>query len=217
MSEADPLDLDEYVNRAAKNYRAKLVRDWALDVLCPPAIRRMYEMGMGITKFDVPTMVGSIVSVPAPAAVQRAALHDVIQVGLPGQLGLVDAEGNQLPGVIALGAYDMHAAQAQIHGTRFEAIGAAVQAELHANDQIADVPPPKATGGYEVPKDHELVVVEEDGTAATRNDDTPPPAERDDDTPTPEQIALAKHRDRMARAKHKPVPAAPTSSSAYRD
>lgn len=200
----------EYVKAAAKGYTTKFLREWARATLVPPAILRMHDIGHGITKFATPTAMGNVVQIEAPPAVQRAALQNIIQLGLPPQLGLVDEDGETLPGVIALGQYDMDATQQQQHHERYTGIGPAIDGALAAEDRVADVLPPSSKSSYELPPEHELVVVEEGiGTeAVTSEDRAPGPI---DETPTPEQIVLARHRERMKRGKHKPVPAAPSS------
>lgn len=194
-------------------YTPKVVRNWVLGELTEPSIIREYEIGHGITTFATPTAMGNIVQVEAPPVVQRAALQHIISLGLPTQVGLVDDEGNQLPGVIALGAYDMEAAQELAHGPRFAAhggIAGAIEGALHEGDRVADVLPPSSGSQYELPAEHELVMVEEGiGSVTQTSEDRPP--EPVSEEPTPEQVVLARHRERMKKAKHKPVPAAPSS------
>lgn len=206
----DVLSFDEYVKRATRGPTVKYLREWMRATLVPPAILRMNDIAHGITKFDTPTPAGNVVQIEAPPAVQRAALQNIIQLGLPPQLGLVDEDGETLPGVIALGQFDMDATQSAAHAARYTGIGPAIDGTLAAEDRVADVLPPSSKSSYELPPDHEMVVVEEGvGTeAVTSEDRAPAPI---DDTPTPEQIALASHRERMKRAKHRPVPAAPSS------
>ena len=212
-AQAVGLSLDEYLaGRGRDGVLPKIVRKWCLSELVPEAILRMRDMGMGDLTFATPTQAGNVVQVEAPAAVQRSALHDLIAIGLPTQLGIVTDDGFTLPGVIALGQFDMEAAQELAHGPRFAAagIGPAIGGGLHESDRIGEALPPKASGGYELPPDHEMIVVDEGiGTTATTSEDRPPaplPA-----TTTPEQVVLARHRERMMRAKHEPVPTAPSN------
>lgn len=94
----------------------RAIRDWIRQHYVSAAVTRLYEIGMGLTRFEVPTAVGSIVNVPASANVQRAALAEVLTYGLPRQVGLSDDEGNSVPGVIALPALEMTATQRMVHG-----------------------------------------------------------------------------------------------------
>lgn len=205
----------QLVKKAAGSISAKIVRQWALAELVPDAVKRMYDIGMGIQTFNTPTQAGNVVQVEAPAAVQRAALHDLISIGLPAQVGIVDDEGNVMPGVIALGEYDMIAAQELAHGPRFAAhsgIAGAIEGALHEADRVGEVLPPSSGSTYELPAEHELVVVEEGiGTIAETSEDKSPGPIVPPEEPTPEQVVLARHRERMKKSKHKPVPTAPSS------
>lgn len=109
----------------------RAIREWIRQHYVSQAITRLYEMGMGITTFDVPTAVGSVVNVPASPSVQRAALAEVVRYGLPQQLGLVDGDGNDARGVIALPALELDAVQRVVHGQR----GAAESADESTTDE----------------------------------------------------------------------------------
>lgn len=197
-----------------KGVSSSLVRDWVRSALVPAALTRLYEIGMGTTRFDVPTMAGNTVNVPAPAAVQRAALRDVIQIGVPQQLGLTD-ERDDAPGVLALGEWELAQARGEAHPPTQrtqralpESVGERMVQDA-ADHVVADM---KARGiadaidkaldpahGYTPPAGHEVVVVEEDGSKQahdTRGEEPPPPVD-------PDRNALAKQfleRRRAARA-----------------
>lgn len=193
---------------------AKLVREWVRSVLVPPAIKRLYDTGMGIEKFDTPTALGNIVRVEAPPAVQVKALATLVAIGVPTQLGLIDGSGGELPGVIALGPLDMDAARQDAHGDRY------VSAETHARvvaqhhngngatngNGNGEVPPLRpmadrvAAGEFEV---HEVnegigVIVQQE----KHDPETPPPDPRTLPL-TPEQRLLA---NRQARRRGDRIP-----------
>jgi hypothetical protein len=125
-------------------YPAKLVRDWVRSVLVPHAVARLYDIGMGTEKFDTPTMAGNVVSVEAPPAVQVKALAVLTAIGVPTQMGIVDGDGNTLPGVIALGPLDLDEARQQAHGDRYVApeVHARLQAGMLTGDPTTPLPPP---------------------------------------------------------------------------
>lgn len=132
-----------------KRVSANMVREWARAALVPAALQRLYEMGMGVTQFKVPTAMGNVVEVPAPAAVQRAALHDVVSVGVPGQIGLT-GEADQLPGVMAFGEWELDEARGEVHG-------ATRSLPTTGGIEVA----PSETDQYEPPPDHTVVEVHE--------------------------------------------------------
>lgn len=161
--------------------KSALVRDWVRAALVPSAVKRLYDIGMGVTRFDVPTMAGNTVRVPAPAAVQTRALQGIIGIGVPQQLGLLSDEDN-VPGVIAVGEWELAAARGDAEPDP-TAIG---PVDLPpSNDSIAhalgDV-----LGEYRPPAGHDVVVVDEsDVTNDVRAELPPPPV-------NPERNALAK-------------------------
>ena len=134
-----------------KRVSANMVREWARAALVPAALQRLYEMGMGVTQFKVPTAMGNVVEVPAPAAVQRAALHDVVSVGVPGQIGLT-GEADQLPGVMAFGEWELDEARGEVHGA---------SRSLPTTGGIEVVPQAAPADAYEPPPDHSIVEVHE--------------------------------------------------------
>lgn len=194
-------------------HTAKVVRDWVRSVLVPDAVKRMYDIGMGIQTFDTPTAAGNVVQVEAPPSVQQKALQALIQLGVPTQLGIVDEDGNSLPGVFALGALDLDAARQQAHGDRYVApeaharAVATLQAGLEGvvHDAVAAIP----TGPTNVPPlkpmseriaDGEFTVVEVVegvGEQQKANEDRPPgPIVEVEDART---RALARQRERMKK------------------
>jgi hypothetical protein len=127
----------------------RMMREWIRGVLLPPAVRRMYDIGMGTTRFEVPTMAGNVVSVPAPASVQVKALQAVIGAGLPSQVGLVDGDGETLPGVFALGALDLDSARRDAHGERY--MGSGLPAIEAGAGEAAESEPGEVAEGREAP------------------------------------------------------------------
>jgi hypothetical protein len=101
------------------SYPAKLVRDWVRSVLVAPAIKRLHDIGHGVQTFDTPTMAGNVVRIEAHPSVQVKALATLVAIGIPTQMGIVDGDGNTLPGVLALGPLDLDAARQQAHGERY--------------------------------------------------------------------------------------------------
>jgi hypothetical protein len=184
------------IGEPLRSVSSSLVRDWVRSALVPAALTRLYEIGMGTTKFDVPTMAGNVVNVEAPAAVQRAALRDVIAIGVPPQVGLT-GEGDDTPGVLALGEWELDQARGEVHAgsdkrlsegdvtsTTPESIGERIEqfAEGIANEIVA-----KVTGGYTPPEGHTVVEITESATASEddRAAEPPPPV-------NPDRNALAK-------------------------
>lgn len=81
---------------------------WARDVvrghMAPELLVRLHTIATGQARFPVPTMVGTVVYVPASAAVQVQAAKVLLGLGIPQQLGLADDAGNELPAALALPA-----------------------------------------------------------------------------------------------------------------
>lgn len=154
--------------------KTALVRDWVRAMLVPPAVKRLYEIGMGRTRFDVPTAAGNTVRVPAPAAVQVRALQGVIGIGVPQQLGLT-GEGDELPGVLAVGEWEMAAVREGV------AQGAGESPKLASESSSLSAP------AYVPPEGHEVIVVDDEAavTSDTRAEEPPPPV-------NPDRNALAK-------------------------
>lgn len=101
---------------------AKAIRDWVRAELIPPALLRLYRIGMGVEKFKIPTQAGHLVDVEAFASVQVDALSKLVDIGVPRQLGLVDNTDGELPGIMALGTLDLEEVQAA-HEQRYLAAG----------------------------------------------------------------------------------------------
>lgn len=178
-----------------KQVSSSLVRDWVRATLVPEAVRRMYNIGMGVTKFDVPTMAGNVVSVPAPANVQRAALHDIISIGVPPQIGLTPDDPDEVPGVLALGEWELARARGDVHEPERDAPRLAGGIEVPEAPESAESSP-----SYVPPEGHEAVVVDEDGAEAARDlrGELPPPP------PDPDRNALAKAFLAKRRAAREP-------------
>lgn len=193
-------DLVPDINQPIRRVSAALVRDWVRATIVPKAVRRMAEIGMGITRFEVPTMAGNTVRVPAPSSVQQRALAAVISIGVPQQLGLT-GEGGELPGVIALGPLELDEARREAHQAR-GILPTSGGIEVFATEGVAPgagESPKLASEGstpsapvYVAPEGHTIVEVEENGvTNDTRADVPPPPPPTE---PTLAQKILARRR-----------------------
>lgn len=175
-----------------KAVTARVVREYIRSEMIEPIVKRMYDIGMGVETFDVPTMAGNVVNVPASALTQLKALLGLVQVGVPSQIGLVDDDGQTLPGAIVLGELDMQSARAQVHSPRLnqvsEAFGTIIETALALDSALSPA------------MQFEVVEVDEGIDAAGRHevDQAPPPI--DPSEMTPEQIILAKRRARKAQA-----------------
>lgn len=177
-------DLVPDITQPIRRVSAALVRDWVRATLVPKAVRRMAEIGMGVTRFDVPTAAGNTVRIPAPSSVQQRALAAIIGIGVPQQLGLT-GEGGELPGVIALGPLELDEARREAHLAR---------GILPTSGGIEVPSPvdPLVAPAYEAPEGHTIVEVEENGvTNDTRADVPPPPLPTE---PTLAQQILARRR-----------------------
>jgi hypothetical protein len=194
-------------------HTAKVVRDWVRSVLVPDAVKRMYDIGMGIQTFDTPTAAGNVVQVEAPPSVQQKALQALIQLGVPTQLGIVDGDDNALPGVFALGALDLDAARQQAHGDRYVApeaharAVATLQAGLDnvVHDAVAaiptgptNVPPLKPMSERIAAGEFTVVEIEEGAGEQTGTDEDRPPGPIAE-VETPATRALQRQRERMKK------------------
>lgn len=184
--------LESVIERSTAVVLAKTVREWVRSVLVPPALLRLHDIGHGLTRHEVATMVGTVM-VPPSASVQVKALTALVGAGLPSQVGLVDADDNALPGVFALGELELANAREAAHGDRaFTALGmAGVEGEVVEGTGI-----PASTAARVERGELEVVEVEE-GVGVTR--------ETDDRAPGPivphettEQRILRERRERKA-------------------
>ena len=196
-------------------YPAKMVREWVRSVLLPPAIKRLYDIGMGVQTFDQPTAAGNVVTIEAPPMVQTQALKTLVAIGVPTQMGIVDGDDNTLPGVLALGTLELDAARAESHGDRYVSpeSHARLVAAVQNGDPAATVREDESDGDGHAPKPMsdriaagEFTVVEiEEGIGAptehAQSDDVPPGPIVHAETPA--QLALRRHRERM-KAKRPP-------------
>lgn len=162
-----------------KRVSANLVRDYARAVLVPEALLRLHEIGMGKTTFATPVATGAVLQLEAPPAVQANALKAVIAVGVPPQVGLVgDAE--PLPGVIAVGEYELQEARDEAHtGVRSATLPRAGGIEV--SDAIERAPrggavkaePDDVPPAYVPPEGHDVVEVVEGGAALGESEPAP--------------------------------------------
>lgn len=182
MREEDT-DLPNMSRAEAKAVSAKMVREYVRAVALEPAIRRLFRIGMGVEKFDHVTMMGNVIEVSASASTQVKALAEIVAIGVPGQIGLVDGDGEMLPGVLALGPMQLDAARQAAHGERYIAAGASpLDTALRSmEERIAD-------------GEFETVEVDEGIGHETQSEDVAPPPITP--TLTPEQAILAKRRAR---------------------
>lgn len=190
-SRREGAELPSMSSAEAKAISAKMVREYVRAVALEPAIRRLFRIGMGVEKFEHVTMMGNVIEVSASASTQVKALTEIVGLGVPGQVGLVDSDGNVLPGVLALGPMQLDAARQSAHGERYIAAGASpLDTALRSmEDRIAD-------------GEFETVEVEEGIGHETQSDDIAPPAITPHE-PTLEQKFLAKRRARKTNGAHK--------------
>lgn len=190
-----------------KAVSSSLVRDWVRSALVPDAVKRLFDIGMGVTRFDVPTMAGNTVNVAAPSSVQVRALQGVVAIGVPQQLGLTD-DADPVPGVLAVGEWELAAARDEVHPGDARRLTGGI--EVSATDEpstvaLPNVDPSGVTPGsvagisnYVPPEGHEVVVVEDEDshvTNDTRAEMPPPPVDVDRNTLAREFLA----RRRAAR------------------
>lgn len=186
------------VQEAGGKLTARAIREYVRDAMGESIVKRMFDIGMGVETFETPTMAGNVVNVPASAAVQVGALKGLLQVGVPTQLGLVDDDGQTLPGVIALGMLDMEVARDNSAGGRFND-AARVFGEPTAQDGGAPVEGAAVLRPMtERIAAGEFTVVEVDegigANGRTPVDQAPPPI--DEREMTSEQRILARRRAR---------------------
>ena len=162
--------------------KSALVRDWVRAMLVPPALERLYRIGMGVERFEVVTEKGTTFVVPANASVQVRALQAVIGVGVPQQLGLASEDG-EAPGVLAVGEWELAVARSEVHGS--------------ASGPVEVIGPGESAEPYVPPEGHAVVVVEDaEATNDAKADEPPPPA--DPDRNALARAILAKRRARRA-------------------
>lgn len=196
-------------NKMYQQISAKAIRDWVRAELIPPALLRLYRIGMGIEKFKIPTQAGHLVDVEAFASVQVDALSKLVDIGVPRQLGLVDNTDGELPGIMALGTLDLEEVQG-VHEQRYLVAGNGHRSNGGAEVSPADpsrpefsensgatLSPSVRAGGYEI------VEVEQETFAAPDGEkpgEVPPP-------PVPQEPTLAQQilaRRRAARRNGRP-------------
>lgn len=198
------------------HHTAKVIRDWVRTVLCPPALKRLYDVGMGVQTFATPTAAGNVVNIEAPPVVQVNALKVITALGIPTQMGLVDGNDNEAQGILALPPLDLDAARQVAHGDRYVApdVHARAVAQLqpgtakpHEDELPASVVTPLRPMSERIAAGEFTVVEIDEGvkTADTREDAAPGPIA---DVETPAKAALRRHRERMAARARAPVSSA---------
>lgn len=184
---------------AQNTIKARVVREFVRTVMIESVVKRLYDIGMGVETFDVPTMAGNVVSVPASPATQVKALAELANIGIPHQLGLIDDDGNTLPGAIVLGELELRAAQHAALGARMAGAARAFSGEAGemAAERSETSPLTPAMTERVQRGEFEIVEVEEGGRDLRVNDDQPPPP-IEAGAMTPEQRILARRRARRS-------------------
>jgi hypothetical protein len=189
VSSAGFPDIDAAV---AKQLTTKVIRNYVNNYMARSVLGRLFDIGHGVTTFEVPTMMGNTVVVPAPASVQVRALSRIADIFAPKGLQLVDDDGNVVPGVFALGPLELDQARAAVHGDRY------IRQLATVGGQSEGTPGPLRPMEERIAAG-EFTVVEVDEAAelvAASDDVAPPPLTEPE---TPEQAALARHRARHRR------------------
>ena len=164
----------------ARALSTKIIRQYIRAELVEPVVKRLYDIGMGVERFDVPTMAGTIVRVPAAARTQVGALKLLLDSGIP-RTNLVDDEGNRIAGVFVVGALQLDEARQLSQGDKYIGEG---QARVTQLDPMAE----RIERG-------EFELVEIDETEQQKRDDpdeAAPPIMPEPDTP--EQRILRRRR-----------------------
>lgn len=117
---------------------ARAVRAYVRATMLEPAVRRLYDVGMGIQEFRVPTMAGTVVLVPASPSTQVRALTALIEIGVPKTVGLAEGGDGELEGVFALGPLELDQARKAAHGERY----------IAAPVEVMGMAPPDAPEGF---------------------------------------------------------------------
>lgn len=165
----------------ARALSTKIIRQYIRAELVEPVVKRLYDIGMGIERFDMPTMAGTIVRIPAQARTQVGALKLLLDSGIP-RTNLVDEEGNRIAGVFVVGALQLDEARQLSQGDKYIGDGEARVTQL---DPMAE----RIERG-----EFELVEIDETAEQAQRDDPdaAPPPIVPEPDTP--EQRILRRRR-----------------------
>jgi hypothetical protein len=216
--ESDPVyqtSFEAMVHEPYERLPAKVIREFVRGHLVLPVLRRMYGIGMGTVKFEVPTMVGTVVQVAAPASVQRQALKDLLALGLPPQASPHDSGDDAHPGVLALGELELDEARRAAHGERYITPGlreiaagmAGAEADITPTGDPA-APPPAPMSERVARGEFEIVEVEDGEGVAAHDDRRGTGADRPAEPAVPplrlEDMILAKRRA-ARRAKASPT------------
>lgn len=176
---------------------ARSVREYCRAVMLEPVLRRLFDIGMGVERFETPTMAGNVVTIPAPAVVQVRALVAIRDVGVPQAIGLVDGGGGELPGVIALAPLELDEARRAAQGERYIAPPVPIAAQDDGQPSLTPGMAARIEQG-----EFEIVEIDEGESANPQamGDDSaapePPPAV---DNATLEAQILARRRARRGR------------------
>ncbi len=175
---------------------SRIVREYVREVMLPPALKRLHDIGHGIAKFDTAVASGpggaAILQLEAPPNVQRQALSDIVAIGVPRLRGGIDGDGSPINGVIVLG---------MLGTDETPGLDAARErAARHRVEEHGPSPPALGPGGYIPPPGHETVVYEEDlsGAQSQPSPDDPPPTTM----PAMTKAQQAAARRRAALKKH---------------
>lgn len=163
----------------------RLLREYVRAQVVLPVLERLANTALGVTKYPTPVgAFGVVLALPAPAAVQVSAQKALLAIGIPNQLGLVDDDGNTLPGVIALPVLDA------------EPLADVPEAEAATLVERPIAAPLPSEPAYRPPPGLEVVEVDEGAKDAHREPDAAPPP------PTagePAALAILERRRRRTR------------------
>lgn len=134
----------------------RTVRAYVRDELMPDIIERMYEVAMGIQTFDVPTMVGTIVNVPASATVQMNTARALVELGVP-KPRAQEGEGMPFAGIIVIGS----------EGPQLQEARDRARAHRLEDHGVASISPQQQR--YLPPPGHQIAIVEDDLSNPARN------------------------------------------------
>jgi hypothetical protein len=197
-------ELDSYVSRKTA---PGIVREYILQVLVPDVVKRLYGVGMGLTRHPTPVVLPGgkhgpprieMVDMEAPVGVQVLALAKLIDKGVPGLKAGALGEAVPFRGVIVMGSLeglDEARRQAERHRAQEFSIGTGI-------DSLALT----SGGGYRPPPGHQVTVIEDDFSALGPNGSSPHTNGRSDHAPparsrklTKAQQIAAKRRARKKR------------------
>lgn len=177
--------LPDVGDAALKGVQSKVVREYVRAVMIDPALKRLFGIGMGYITVENVVVAGNavrVVKTEAPATVQRAALSEILRIGVPPK---VEGETAPFRGVIVLGEAGLVEARRRNAADRLEVTG-----------------PPKQIAEYTPPPGFNVTVIEDDLTGAqvpASPDDAPPPPTSTAPVTTKARELAAKRRSRSRK------------------